>query len=175
MAVNILDEKGAAVMEQDEKVFQVLNELNISYRLYQHPPVYTVEEWQQYIGDKDGVMCKSLFLRNQKGDRHFLVIADHATAVDLKILAKWLTEKQLSFASEKRLEQYLGLARGAVSPFGLLNDDNKAVSVVVAASIKKYSNMHFHPNINTATVTISYTDLEKFIRWRGNKLLDINL
>ncbi|MDF2570843.1 MAG: aminoacyl-tRNA deacylase, partial [Sporomusa sp.] len=137
--------------------------------------VYTVEEWQQYIGDKEGVMCKSLFLRNQKGDRHFLVVADHSTTIDLKVLAKHLAEKQLSFASEKRLEQYLGLSRGAVSPFGLLNDDNKEVIVVLDASIKRYSKMKLHPNINTETVTISYNDLEKLIRWRGNKLMDINL
>ncbi|WP_094604087.1 Prolyl-tRNA editing protein ProX [Sporomusa silvacetica DSM 10669] len=150
-------------MEQDKKVFQVLNELNISYQLYQHPPVYTVEEWHQYIGGKDGVMCKSLFLRNQKGDRHFLVVADHSTTIDLKVLAKHLAEKQLSFASEKRLEQYLGLSRGAVSPFGLLNDDNKEVTVVIDASIKRYSKLKLHPNINTETVTISYSDLEKFI------------
>ncbi|TWH47246.1 prolyl-tRNA synthetase associated domain-containing protein [Sporomusa sp. KB1] len=162
-------------MEQDEKVFQVLNELNISYQLYQHPPVYTVEEWNQYIGGEDGVMCKSLFLRNQKGNRHFLVVADHSTAVNLKVLAELLAEKQLSFASEKRLEQYLGLSRGAVSPFGLLNDDNKEVTVVLDASIKRYSSMKLHPNINTETVTISYSDLGKFIQWRGNKLLDINL
>lgn len=162
-------------MEQDEKVLQVLNELNISYQLHQHPPVYTIEEWHQYIGGKDGIMCKCLFLRNQKGDRHFLVVADHSTTTDLKILAKHLAEKQLSFASEKRLEQYLGLTRGAVSPFGLLNDENKAVIVVLDASLKRYSNIQVHPNINTETVTISYSDLKKFIQWRGNKLLDINL
>jgi Ala-tRNA(Pro) deacylase len=162
-------------MEQDQKVFQVLGELNISYQLYQHPPVYTVEEWQQYIGGKDGVICKSLFLRNQKGNRHFLVVADHSTTIDLKILAKHLVEKQLSFASEKRLEQYLGLSRGAVSPFGLLNDDNKEVIVVLDASIKRFSSMKLHPNINTATVTISYNDFVKFIKWRGNKMMDINL
>ncbi len=162
-------------MEQDQKVFQAFNELNISYQLYQHPPVYTVEEWEQYIGGEEGAVCKSLFLRNPKGDKHFLVIADHSTTIELKLLAKHLAEKQVSFASEKRLEQYLGLSRGAVSPFGLLNDGNQQVIVVLDAKLKRYNRLKFHPNINTETVTISYGDLEKFIQWHGNKQIGINL
>lgn len=162
-------------MEQDQKVLQALSELNISYQLYQHPPVYTMEEWEQYIDGEEGAMCKSLFLRNQKGNKHFLVVADHSTTIELKLLANRLSEKQVSFASEKRLEQYLGLAKGAVSPFGLLNDAEQAVIVVLDAKLKRYGRLKLHPNLNTETVTISYSDLEKFIQWRGNKHISIML
>jgi Ala-tRNA(Pro) deacylase len=136
-------------MDQHKKVLIVLNELGISYRLYEQPPVFTIQDWQRHIYGENQAMCKNLFLRNQKGDKHFLIIADTSTNIDLKNLAKQLGEKQLSFASEKRLEQYLGLSRGAVSPFGLLNDERKEVIVVIDGCIKNYPQISLHPNVNT--------------------------
>jgi Ala-tRNA(Pro) deacylase len=56
-----------------------------------------------------------------------------------------------------------------------LNDGNQQVIVVLDATLKRYNRLKFHPNINTETVTISYGDLEKFIQWRGNKQIGINL
>ena len=42
--------------------------------------------------------------------------------MDLKTLGRQLSAGNLSFASEDRLEKYLGLKQGSVSPFGLMND-----------------------------------------------------
>ena len=70
------------MQEREQKVYQVLDELGIKYEVHQHPPVYTVEEAEKYWADIEGSHCKNLFLRNQKGKRHFLVILTQSKQVD---------------------------------------------------------------------------------------------
>lgn len=157
-------------MGKSKEVYKVLGELKIPYKVYSHPAVYTSEEAEKYVdASMEGSKCKNLFLRNQKGDRHFIVIIDHSKRVDLKELSKNLEEKRISFASENRLDKYLGLLPGSVSPFGLINDENREVIVVIDAELKKEEKINFHPNINTETLTVLFKDFERFLDWVGNK------
>jgi len=157
-----------ALSEKEEKVFAVLDELGISYIRHEHPPVYTVEEAEKQWTEIIGAHCKNLFLRNKKGNRHYLVILEASKVADLKSLNKLLGEDRLSFASENRLMKYLGLETGAVSVFGLINDKENHVKVVIDDDLKKADAVNFHPNVNTATVGISFPDFEKFVAWCGN-------
>lgn len=154
--------------EKEERVYVVLDELGISYIRHEHPPVFTVEEAEKHWTQITGAHCKNLFLRNKKGNRHYLVILEATKVADLKSLNKLLGEDRLSFASEKRLMRYLGLETGAVSAFGLINDSGNLVQVVIDEDLKKAEAVNFHPNVNTATVGISFPDFEKFIAWSGN-------
>jgi len=144
--------------------------LGISYVRHEHPPVFTVDEAERHWGSITGAHCKNLFLRNKKGNRHYLIILESSKNADLKALTKQLGEDRLSFASEERLRRYLGLEAGAVSPFGLINDSNKEVQVVVDRDLKTVQRVNFHPNVNTATVGIDFADFEKFLAWCGNSV-----
>ncbi|WP_432667047.1 prolyl-tRNA synthetase associated domain-containing protein [Wukongibacter baidiensis] len=156
-------------MEKSKKVYEVLDKLNIQYKLHSHPAVYTSDEAEKYVDDSmEGARCKNLFLRNHKGDKHFIVIIDHSKMVDLKALAKDLEENRIGFASEKRLNKYLGLLPGSVSPFGLINDENKEVIVVIDEDLRNEEKINFHPNINTETLTVLFKDFERFLDWVGN-------
>jgi len=159
-----------ALSEKEARVYEVLDELGISYNRHEHPPVYTVEEAEKQWTEITGAHCKNLFLRNKKGNRHYLVILEASKVADLKSLNKLLGEDRLSFASEKRLMRYLGLETGAVSVFGLINDKEKHVKVVIDEDLKKVEAVNFHPNVNTATVGISFLDFEKFLTWCGNTI-----
>lgn len=159
---------------QEEKVYDYLQDLGISYERHEHPPVYTVEEAEEYWADIEGVHCKNLFLRNQKGKRHFLVVLKDSKNVDFNSLSNHLGEK-LSFASDKRLKKYLGLESGAVSPFGLINDDQEAVEVFIDKDLRGVDKINFHPNINTATITISGSDFEKFLKACENSVSYIKI
>jgi Ala-tRNA(Pro) deacylase len=108
--------------EKEQKVYRTLDKLDIPYVRHEHPPVYTVEEAEQHWENITGAHCKNLFLRNKKGNRHYLLVLDSSKRADLKTLEKQLGEDRLSFASPERLMRYLGLEVGAVSPFGLIND-----------------------------------------------------
>jgi Ala-tRNA(Pro) deacylase len=154
--------------ENEKRVYEVLGELGISYTRHEHPPVFTVEEAEKHWTKIIGAHCKNLFLRNKKGNRHYLVILEACKVADLKSLNKLLGEDRLSFASEQRLMRYLGLEKGAVSAFGLINDRENHVNVVIDDDLKKTESINFHPNVNTATVGISFPDFEKFLAWCRN-------
>jgi Ala-tRNA(Pro) deacylase len=162
-------------MEKEEQVYATLQQLDIRYQVHSHPPVYTVEEANQYWGDIDGAHPKNLFLRDEKGRRHFLVIADHAKPIDLKQLQSTIGTKRLSFASERRLQKYLGLERGAVSGFGVLNDTDNAVEVIIDKSLLDRKLINFHPNVNTATVTLSTQDFLRFLEYCGNPVRYVDM
>jgi Ala-tRNA(Pro) deacylase len=154
----------------EQKVYDALERLNISFVRHEHPPVFTVEEAEQHWEDIPGAHCKNIFLRNKKGNRHYLVILECSKKADLKVLENQLGESRLSFASPERLMRYLGLEAGAVSPFGLINDSNKEVRIVIDLDLKEEGRINFHPNVNTVTVGIEFKDFEKFLSWCGNSV-----
>lgn len=168
------DEKEMPVNEKEEKVYQFLENLDIPYTRHEHPPVYTVEEAKKYWESIEGAHCKNLFLRNNKGNRHFLVILEESKTADLNEIAQKLGTGKLSFASARRLEQYLGLESGAVSPFGLINDKEKQVDIVLDKDLKKKEMINFHPNVNTSTITLSFKDFERFLEACGNNVIYID-
>lgn len=65
-------------MERREKVFDFLRREGIEYSFYEHPEAPTAEIAQQYCCNDGARHCKNLFLRNHKGDRHYLVVFDYA-------------------------------------------------------------------------------------------------
>jgi Ala-tRNA(Pro) deacylase len=157
-------------MEPAEKVFAKLDELGISYTKTDHPPVYTVEEARKYWTDMKGAHTKNLFLRNKKATKHYLVIIEHAKRLDIKRLQRTIGSSSLSFASDRRLHEYLGLTPGAVSAFGIINDDSNAVEVIVDKDLLRFETINFHPNVNTATLTIAISDFKRFLEKSGNKV-----
>ena len=161
--------------EKEQKVYDFLDALGISYKRYEHPPVYTVEEAEKYWEEIGGTHCKNLFLRDAKGKRHFLVVLEHTKKADLKKLAEQIASGRLSFASDRRLEKYLGLEAGAVSPFGLINDSQKNVELILDADLKGKEQISFHPNVNTATISLSFNDFERFLKKTGHRVSYIRL
>ncbi len=155
----------------ERRVYDALDSLGIAYTRHEHPPVFTVEEAEKHWTEIEGAHCKNLFLRNKKGNHHYLVIIDSAKQADLRKLNALLHEDRLSFGSPERLRTYLGLDPGSVSPFGLINDANREVTVVVDQDLRGAAMVNFHPNVNTATVGISFTDFERFLSRRGNRVL----
>jgi len=156
--------------DAEHEVLIYLEAMGIPYVRHEHPPVATVAEAEQYWTGLQGAHCKNLFLRNNKGSRHYLVIAEASRRVDLKALTRTLGEDRLSFASAERLKRYLGLEAGSVSPFGLIYDKGKDVWVVVDAGLKAAEYVNFHPNVNTATLEISFGDFERFLARCGNRV-----
>jgi Ala-tRNA(Pro) deacylase len=153
---------------EESAVYDALESLGIPFERHEHPAVFTVEQALEHWAAIDAVHCKNLFLRNKKGDRHFLVVAAHTTAIDIAALAGRIGEGRLSFASPERLATHLGLTPGAVSPFGLLNDTSGSVVVLLDATLRTAAHVGFHPNVNTATVVLTFADFERFLAARGN-------
>jgi Ala-tRNA(Pro) deacylase len=151
-------------------VYQALETLGIAYDSYEHPPVFTSEDVEAYWRDIPAAPVKNLFLRNKKGNREYLVIVGVEKRVDLQQLVKTIGDDRLSFGSPERLMQTLGLTPGSVSPFGLLHEGSRNVRVIIDMDLRQAERLIFHPNINTASVTIWFADLEKFLASRGNSV-----
>ena len=162
-------------MTDAEAVYERLAALNIAYERHDHPPVPTVEEAVKHWAGIDATHCKNLFLRNQKGNRHYLVIVEHAKRADLRRIADQIGDGKLSFGSPERLMTYLGVTPGSVSPFGLINDREHHVRVFLDRDLKSASRISFHPNVNTITLTLAYGDFERFLNAAGNsaKYIDV--
>jgi len=156
------------VTPQELAVAACLTELAIGYERHEHPPVATVNEAAQHWAGIDAMHCKNLFLRNQKGNRHYLIVVAHSKKADLRAVADQIGDGKLSFASPERLLTHLGLAPGSVSPFGLINDREHAVRVVLDRDLKSATRVSFHPNINTATYVVSASDFARFLETCGN-------
>lgn len=161
--------------DQQQKVIEVLNALNIEYRIVNHPAVFTAEEGLKLGLARYGDMCKNLFLSDAKGKRHFLVVLYKDKKADLKSIQKQLGCARLSFASEERLFKYLQLHKGEVTPLGIINDRDAQVEVVLDHDLTGKNKLGFHPNDNTATVWISFTALKKIIEQNGNKIYSVNI
>lgn len=156
-------------MTEKEKVLKYLDNIGISYELYEHPPIPTIEDARKYWKDIDAGHCKNLFFRNHKGNRHYLVIIDFEQSLGIHDLEKKLKQGKLSFASEKRMDKYLGVKAGSVSVFGLINDSNNHVYIFLDQNLKKVQKISFHPNDNTATVVISFEDFCKYLDLIANQ------
>ena len=156
-------------------VFDTLRALDIPYDLFEHPPVFTAEEAAEHWKDIPGAAVKNLFLRNKKGDRHYLVILGIEKQADLRRLVKVIGDDRLSFGSPERLMKYLGVTPGSVSPFGLIHDTDRVVRVIVDSDLRAVDRLIFHPNDNTASVTIKGRDFLKFLEGRGNAVRWITL
>ena len=149
-------------------LYKILKELNIEYEEVSHEKVMTVEEAMNLENMIDGIGSKNLFLTDKKN--YYLIILEENKRANIKELVNILGCKKLSFASSERLKEVLDLEEGSVTPFGIINDkDNKVVLVIDRDLVGK--RLLFHPNTNTKTMSVTYDDLIKFIEYEKHKYI----
>ncbi len=141
----------------------------ITYERHDHPPVNTVEEAKRLVPPLPGARIKNLFLCDPKGRRHFLVVVEFDKRVDLKSLAPLLGVSRLRFGSPARLENFLGVAPGAVSVLAILNDPQGRVELVMDKEIWHAQAFQCHPLVNTTTLVLSRDDLRRVIAISGHR------
>ena len=156
------------------EVYALLNDKGIPYEAVEHEAVFTMEEMERAGIDAHGCICKNLFLRDAKGRQHYLVTVPDERRVDLKWLSAALGSSKLSFASAERLDTYLKLPQGSVSPLGILNDESRSVIFAADATLASLPAIGVHPNDNTATVFLSFADLRRIIEAHGNSVVLID-
>lgn len=179
-------------MEYNETIQEVLDFLkdnDIPYEIYTHPSLFTIEEALEYWAKIDAshcdgtgpLHCKNLFMRNHKGNRHYLISYNCHKQLDIHSLEHMLHQGKLSFGSPERLLRCLGVKPGSVGMFGLIHDMNlqdadpkelfengHRMKFFYDADILKSEYVSFHPCDNTATVVIPVSGFRKFLEiWGG--------
>ena len=151
-----------------EIVYKFLKDNKIPFDYYEHPEAPTIEIAAQYYRGEGTTLCKNLFFRNHKGNKHYLVILNSRYQLDIHDLEHRLHQGKLSFASEERMQRYLGVRPGSVSLFTLLNDVNHEVILFMDKTLFDCEKVSFHPNDNRASLVISVADMLKTIELCGN-------
>ncbi|MFZ1106590.1 MAG: prolyl-tRNA synthetase associated domain-containing protein [Hyphomicrobiaceae bacterium] len=151
-----------------EDLLARLEELDIETVTVDHPPVFTVAESSQLERELPGGHTKNLFLKDRKG-RLLLVVALGHASIDLKSLHKVLGSDRLSFGSPELLMEVLGVTPGSVTPFALINDKARRVTVILDAGMMRHERLNYHPLANTATTNIAREDFLAFIRACGHE------
>ena len=150
-----------------QKVADTLNELGIPFQIVEHEPALTTEQADRFIEGIEGVRTKTMFLTNKKKRNFYLVIMDDAKRLDMDIFKEIVEEKQIKMASAETLNDKMMLPPGVVSPFGLLNNEDKDIRVYVDQEIVSEERMSFHPNTNEKTIFIQTEDLFSFLKEIG--------
>lgn len=157
----------AATTSTDD-LLRLLSEHALAYDAVEHPPVFTIEEALAATPALPGIKTKNVFLRDAKGQRHFLVIVPHDRRLDLAKLAAALVTSKLSMASADRLLRHLGITPGAVSVFSLVNDRAQVVELVVDTAVWNADKIQGHPLTNTATLAVTPAALQRFLALTGH-------
>ncbi len=157
-----------------QEVYAFLDEQKINYIAIEHSPVFTVEEAEQLCLPNPEAGAKNLFLRDDKKRNYYLLTVRDALPVDLKHFQALIGSRRLSFASEEDLTSFLKLKKGAVTPFGILNDETPTVQVYIDAYFEN-KEISVHPNENNATVYLAANDLVELLKVHGNRVEYIEL
>lgn len=157
-------------MENQQQVLSRLQEWGIPYVLHRHAAAPTIEAALEVWQGLAGMLCKNIFIRNYKGTQHYLAVLGHEKIVDMRAIERKIGGGRVSFASAERMMKYLGVTPGSVSPFGLLNDTDSHVVVLLDKDISNFEQVNFHPNDNTATLTLNTPDFMRFLEKVGNRV-----
>ncbi len=152
----------------ESKLKNILEKLRIDFIEHLHPAVFTVEESKKLKMTYTGKHTKSLFLKDTKG-KYYLVCMSAEKKLDTKSLKTHLKVKDLRFAHPEELLKILKLTPGSVSIFGLVNDKEHKVHLIIDKDLWTTESVGFHPNINTSTLELTNDSLEKFFRWLPNE------
>lgn len=156
------------------ELYDYLNAQGVKYEAVEHPPALTVDDILSFDLPEPGLVAKNLFLRDDKKRNYYLLTVRHDLAVSIKDFQEKAGTRKLSFASEDDLMSILSLRRGAVTPFGLLNDEKNAV-VLYLDSFYEGGRICIHPNENTASVYIATDDLVRLLRDHGSEVRVIEM
>lgn len=141
-----------------KQVYAKLEQLGIAYETMAHPPVMTIEDCLENDQKLGAVTAKNFFLATKNMKNFFLCLTRPNARFKSSDISKQLGSARLHFGPEEYLEQFLKLKPGAVSPMGLIFDEEKNVRLVVDAGLLETQKIAFHPCVNTETLAMRTED-----------------
>lgn len=156
-------------------VYEALAALNIPYERIEHGEARTMDALTEVDAAMGADHCKNLFLCNRQGTEFYLLLLGGEKKFRTAEVSKQLGVARLSFASAEKLDEYLGLEPGSVTPMGLINDRERRVTVLIDRDLRKAERIMVHPNVCTASICLSGEDLFRYLAARGNRTVDVTV
>lgn len=152
-----------------QEILQLLNDHNINYQVFSHPAVFTTKEVDKYLKNANFAKCKVLFIKTRNAKNYYLLMLPEAKKIDWQKTKAELLSSSLTFATEAELEERLQVKTGSVSPFSLLNDQSNKIPLIVDQAAMEENNLvGVHPNDNTKTISLTWTDLARVLSSYGH-------
>ena len=149
---------------------KLLKTNGFAYQRLEHPAVFTCSEADAHHTGIKAISTKNLFLCDKKKRHYFLVVTSCERNIRLDNLKAQLGVSNLRFGSEDDLLRLLGVGRGSVTMMGLANDNEHKVDLWIDNEIWTEEQFLCHPLVNTATLVLSKTELERFFTLTGHIL-----
>ena len=164
-------------LEKEVRVYDLLDELRITYERVDHEPANTMEACKEI--DKilaPAVICKNLFLCNSQKTRFYLLMIREDKKFKTKDISKQINSSRLSFAPEEKMLEYLDITPGSVSVLGLMNDKEKQVQLLVDEDVLRSEYFGCHPCVNTSSMRVKTEDIfEKFLQAVNHEYITVQL
>jgi Ala-tRNA(Pro) deacylase len=158
------------MLSSEQEFLHFLDANHFTYQHLIHPAVFTCTEAELHRPTTPAVSTKNLFLCDKKGRRFFLAVTACEKTVDLAYLATQFGVAHLRFGSEENLYRLLGVTRGSVTTMGLANDTERQVELWLDAAIWQEAYFLCHPLVNTATLVLAKTEMERFFALTNHTL-----
>ncbi len=143
----------------------LLEQLNITYQWFDIAPCETCAESSALLPkDRVGMGTKNLVLQDRKGKNYFMLVTDEHKTTDLKQLAQKINSTRLSMVNEEKLQALLGVSRGSVSLFALVNDPEQKVQLLLDEELLNATHWDAHPNRNDAVLILSKDDWQVYLQ-----------
>ncbi len=157
-------------------IYEILEARKVPFERHGHPAAVSCEDADKVIPFFEGAArTKSLFLRDAKGKRHFLVVLTGARKVDFDALSETLQAKRLGMASPERLKERLGLEPGCLSLLAILKDADRKVELAIDEDVLKFPRILCHPWVNTMTLILPTTELLRLLEEEGRSYTCLKL
>ena len=156
-------------LAKEIRVYNLLDELGISYERVDHEAAMTMEACIAVDEALGTAMCKNLFLCNRQKTDFYLLLTPGDKPFKTKYLSSQIGAARLSFAEAEYMEEFLDITPGSLSVMGLMNDTNHRVRLLIDNDVLKMPYMGCHPCVNTSSLKVSMADvLGKFLTKTGH-------
>lgn len=146
-------------LERENRVYKYLDEHRIAYFGFDHDSADTMEICEMLEEKLGAEICKNLFLCNRQETEFYLLMMPGKKPFKTKYLSQQIGSSRLSFASPENMEKLLGLTPGSVSVFGLLNNKEKNVNLLIDEDLRNNEFVGCHPCVCTSVLKIKMSDL----------------
>lgn len=145
--------------DKENAVYALLEELHIPFTGLEHDRADTMEICEVIEKKLGAEICKNLFLCNRQQTDFYLLLMPGKKVFKTKFLSEQINSSRLSFGSGEQMEELLGVTPGSATVFGLMNDKNHRVRLLIDRDLLKDEYLGCHPCVNTSVVKIRTQDI----------------
>lgn len=154
-------ENSADRLEKEIRCYDLLDRLGIAYDRLDHQQADTMEICAAISQALGAPICKNLLLCNRQCTSFYLLLMPGDKVFKTKDLSAQIGSSRLSFADGSYMEQFLDITPGSLSLFGLMNDSENRVQLLIDEDVLTDEWIGLHPCINTSSLRLRVDDVQR--------------